>query len=359
MTRSGPNQDVNDPATIIDLAYQYQQDSDDKGNLLAQSNAQNPNVSGTAIIDISIPFKKTDGSTELLQGSSIDYDEEYTYDSDLVADSTIVTYVDLAERFRDYWETLNNVLNQLNDYDYLQENDIDPTGPFTTVFPGSIIRTHGSLTGIAYEQDSYSHSPAASLSTPAWTGIGPTNYNQLTYPQLLSTLPPIEVQRNVSGIMWDTNYWYDKYSDTSGSVVGANARFGKDEDWLPPLAQEYVQFYNNGPTTMDISLSIDITATFDVLFTTSYYSFAEINDINVYPDPLNGNKALLPSFIAHSELKPNPGGTTVLSTTRTIEIPPGKSAFIGCGASASTTFGGLDTVNISLVLNGKTLIHGV
>lgn len=361
MARVGPNQDINDPTTIIALTYDFQQQSNNYGNFLAQSIAQNPNTTGSPIINVSIPFKLTDGSTQLLEGSNIELSESiYIYNENLVSNATLITYINLAERFRDYWATLNNILAQLYDYDYLIEIDIDPEGPATGILPGGEIRIHGSLGGTSYNQFSYSHSPSSPLSIPTWIGNGLTNYNQLTYPQLSGILQSINISRSASEIGWDTIYWYDKSSDASGSVRGSSANFGKHEDNAPPLNEQYIQIYNNESTTMEISLSIDISATFDSRFSTSYASWAEIDDIDVYPNPFGGFKNLLSSYISHNEEKLSPGGTTILSTTRTIEIPPGKSAFIGGRTGAGTTFGDfitIGTVNITIILNDQTLIH--
>lgn len=352
MARVGPNQDINDPTTIIDLAYQYQQQSDFAGNMLAQSNSENPNVTGSPIVDVSIPFKRTNGSTQLLQGSNIDYDDGYIYNTDLVSDSTIITYVFLAERFRGYWEALNNILDQLNSYDYLEENNIESVSGIT----------YGSLGGTEYGQTSYSFSPSESLLIPTWQGSGLTNYNQSTYPQLLSALSTISIQRQQSlTLWWDTIYRYGKFIDNTGGVRSASAGFtGRAAGW--PLDQQYVQFYNSTSNPIEISLSIDISATFSVNFTTFYQSWAEIDDINSYPDPFGGIKAFLPSSISHSESKGSSGGTIILSTNRTVEIPSGKSAFIGASAGASTTFFEANppnngSISITITLNDQTITH--
>jgi hypothetical protein len=359
MARVGPNQDINDPTTIIDLLYQYQQQSNSMGNRLAQSNTQNPGATGSSIINVSIPFKRTDGSTQLLYGSDISYDDGYIYDTDLVEDSIIVTYVNLAERFRDYWETLNNVLDQLNSFYILQETNMDPEGPTTINFGNYITRTHGSLGGTSYDLYSYSYSPSESLVVPNWSGEGPISYNRLTYPQLLSELQNLSIQLSTIQTEWDTIYWYDKFTDTGGSTRNASASFGKDEDYSTSPDEEYVQFYNYGSGTMEITLSISISATFDTRFSTAYSSWAEIDDINVYPDPDGGNKFLLSSYLSDSEEKLSPGGTTTFFHSRTVEIPPGKSAFIGGTAGAGTTFGpsGVGTVNITMILDDKILTH--
>lgn len=342
MARIGPNQDINDPITIIDLAYKFQQQSNRKGDFLAQSNAQNPNVTGSPICDISIPFKMINGSIQSLQGDNIDYDEGYIYNTDLVSNATIITYINLAEQFRDYWKILNNILDQLNDYDYLQEIDIEPE---EIIVPDG---SHGTLGGTKYIKTSYSHLPSESLSIPEWKGIGPINYNQLTYPQLLSQLQTINVERNISEeIAWETNYLYSKAIDDTGDVRGAAAGLGSN----------YIQFYNNTLSPINISLFIDITAIFDSRFDTSYSSWAEISGVNCYP---TGNVWLLPSYISYNEEKLSPGGTTTLSTNRTIEIPPKKSAFIGASAGAGTTFGSfltIGTVNIEIVVKDQTLTY--
>lgn len=364
MTRTGPNQDINDPETIIELNYLFQQDSDIKGNFLAQSDAQNPNASGLPIIDVSIPFKMLDGSTELLFGRDIDVDDlgEFIYNSGLVFNGTIVTYVDLAERFRDYWNALNNILDQLADFDYSQDEDIEPNGPFTTVFPNGFVFSHGSLGGTAHDLSLYSHIPTESVETLEWDGVGPTDYNQLTYPQLLSALTSISILRNVSQISWNTDYSYSKDTDAFGGTRGANARFGKTEDFISNNEQQYVQFHNPGLTDMHISLSMSIVASFDTTFSAGVFSWAEIDNLNQYPEPFGGTKAFLSSWQTLSDTKTG-GGTLDINDTRVIVIPPGKSAFVGGGASANTTFFTEDKVVASVscvvTLNGKTITHSV
>ena len=236
MSRVGPNQDINDPTTIIDLAYQYQQDSEDKGNLLAQFNAQDPSVSGSPIVNISIPFKKIDGSTELLEGSDISYDGSYSYDTSLVANSTLVTYVSLAERFRVYWETLNDVLDQLGDYDYSQESGVNPEGPYEAPRSG-FSHFVGSYGGITFAETSYSHLPSSKLDTPTWSGSGPINYNQNTYPQLLHELNGVSGQRSLTEETWDTIYWYYKNIADSPFAGQGVTRFG-----VPPSIQAISEF---------------------------------------------------------------------------------------------------------------------
>ncbi|KKN98917.1 hypothetical protein LCGC14_0141620 [marine sediment metagenome] len=364
MARVGPNQDINDPTTIIDVAYQYQQQSNDFGDLLAQSLSQNPNATGDPIVDIVIPLRMEDGSTQFIRGVDISFsDNVHSYDTTLVASANILTYIDLAERFREYWNTLNNVVDQVNDFDYTIETTIDPIGP-TVSHPGTgQTRTHGSLGGTEYNEYSYTYSPLVSLSEPTWHGFGPTDYNQITYPELLSQLSIINLTRSLSSLItWETNYWYDKFSDSSGSLRSGSARFTKHEQYAPPISQQYIQFYNSGDITITISISMSIVSTFDTRFAASIASWAEIDDLNVYPNPFAGTKSLLSSYIIQSQELLSPGGTISLSDTRDVDIPPGKSAFVGCFGSSGTTFGGVATVgtiSVSLTLEDETITHAV
>ena len=364
MARVGPNQDVNDPTTIIDLAYKFQQSSDVFGNFLAQSNAKDKNViSGPPIFDVVIPFKIQDGSIGNIRGEDISFSNgKYIYNSGLVASANILTYVDLAELFRTYWNSLNNVLDQLADFDTVTETDIPAMDepPFTDA-QGRLIAL-GTLGGTEFDAYSVDYTPDNSLSIPSWSGVAPTDYNQGTYPQLLD-----EWQRvtNLSAfsepsLLWETNYWYSKRTDDVGSNRGALASMGKFEGNSPDNTNQYIQFYNNGTTSIDIELSIDVTALIDasLLNSISYASWAEIDDINTYPNPTGGDKTLLSSYISLSDDMPT--GVGSLSTTRTVTIPPGQSAFIGArGAAFTSTTPSVGLISITIVINGFTLIHSV
>lgn len=363
MARAGPNQDINDPTTIIDLTYQYQQDSVDKGNLLAQFNAQDSNVSGSPIVDISIPFKKIDGSTELLEGSDISYDGSYSYDTNLVANSTLVTYINLAERFRDYWETLNDVLDQIDDFATLEETSLAPDGPYYTSGSASLFE-YGSLGGITWTETEYTHSPSGSMDIPTWSGFGPINYNQNTYPQLLNELSNINMQRSSSSsTTWDTNYKYYKYEWDYLSVpfvfgIGKEISFGG----LPPTpGQEgYIQFYNSGPSSISISLALNAAGTFTlsgVVFDCSAFvaSVAEIKDRNDFP---TGNPDDQPSYQFDRDQILSGGGSVSASGSRIITIPSGQSAFIYMVATASANFDpSFSTIDLSITLEDKGLTY--
>lgn len=359
MARVGPNQDINDPTTIVDVLREFHITSLGAADFLASSNAQNPNVRNfSPLIEVSIPFQKVDGSTQLLLGSLSGVADTLILNSDLIFNSVINTYINLAERFRDYWEIFNNVLDQLNDFDFLGTTEIEEEE--TTVnLGGGQTRIHGSLGGTANTFSEFSHSPPQSLLTPDWTGDGPTDYNQNTYPQLITEVRKLNIQRTVLQRKWDTIYWFGKFTDGSGSVRSASARFGKSESFGPPLNEQYIQIHNSGLSIIEIELSLEISASFNTRFSAVLTSWAEIGDINVFPDPFGGFKFSLDSFISESQELLAPGGTINLDATRTVEIPPGKSVFMGCTAGASTTFGGssIASVDITLILDNQTITH--
>ncbi len=354
MARVGPNQDINDPTTIIQLAFEYQRVSDSFGVFLAISTEEDIDATGPPIIDISIPFRKLDGSIELLHATDIEkVSGKFIYDENLVSNAVINTYIFLAERFRDYWETLNSILSQINDWDTTNTSEIDPEGPIVvSIFGGTL--THGSLGGTLYNKQSVFYSPSDPLPTPTWTGVGPTNYNHITYPQLLSELPGINQTGDVDS--WETIYWYSQFVDNTGSQRSAESQFGKTEDFFS-IDKQYVQFFNDESFSIFVSLSIDMSATFTTNSSINISSWAEIGDRDNYPDPFLGQKSLLSSYLLQTQSVGVGGGAMSLSTSRTIEIPSGKSAFIGSRGAAFTGVwdSGTGLVNITLVMDGKEL----
>jgi len=357
MTRTGPNQDVNDPTTIIELAYEYNATSQSLGDFLAQSIAEDPSVTGSPIVDVSIPLKIEDGSSVLLYGSDITYDGTYHYDQDVVAKANILTYVGLAERFRDYWESLNAVIDSLSDFTTISETGISPEiyGSGISVFPYT--RTYGTSGGISYTLNSFTHSPTSSLETPEWYGSGDTNYNQATYPQLLSELQLIEVTRTFAiEDTWETNYRFELLVDDSGSQRSASLSCPLTNAYTSVLENQYVQIYNSTTSAINISLSADVTISTDDICSLGVGSFGEIDDLNIYPDPLLGDKSLLSSYMSSSKTT---SGADSLSHTRNISIPAGKSAFIGVGASVNFAafVGTYAIVDIVVTLNGYTFSY--
>ena len=354
MTRVGPNQDIIDPTTIIQLALKYQEQSDGLGIFLAKSIAQDLGATGPPIVDIFIPFSKSDGSIELLHAKDITkVDGELIYDKNLVSGSVINTYISLAELFRDYWDIMNSILDQLSDWSTTDITDIDPEDPFVVDIAGGTL-THGSLGGILYDKLSVSYLPSSSLPTPTWTGIGPTNYDYTTYPQLLSELFSVSQPGEVDS--WETVYWYSQFVDNTGGQRSAESQFGKTEDFFP-IDKQYVQFFNDQSFPVNISLSISMSATFTTNASIIIQSWTEIGDRNDYPNPFLGQKSLLSSYLSQAQFVGVGGGLMSLSSSRTIEIPPGKSAFIGSRGAGFTGVwdGGTGLVSITLVLDGKEL----
>lgn len=354
MARVGPNQDINDPETLINLAFHYQQTSDDKGDFLAQSNAQDPNVSGPPIVDVSIPFRIQDGSTVLLRGSDISRDDgEYIYDTDLVASAGIVTYVDLAERFREYWNLLNNVSGQLVDYEFSEDEDIEPHSFTTTIFDTTW--EIGSQGGTSYNLGRYTHSPTEPSEEPEWDGVGPADYNQLTYPQLLTELTRVGTHVNETILSWEEDYTYSKSTSHGGASVG----FTQHENFRHERfrEQQYVQFYNPGETDITISMSMTISSVFDTRFSANVTSWAEIQMRNVYPNPIAGFKSLLDSYQQTRIEHFRSDGPINISVNRTVVIPPNKSAFVGCRCGSGTGFTSEDliaSISASVTLEGHT-----
>ena len=182
MARVGPNQDINDANTLIELLLAYQTKSELIGNLLAQYLEEDITAEGPPIVNISIPRKLFDGSTQLLEGSDAKLFNQDEI-SNALSNSVLVTYVDLAERFRDYFEIFRETLLSISDTENTTE-EILPSVPGEEPFPGSYPTTLlGSEGGIETQIQTINFTISAP-DIPAWSGSGPTNYNSGTYPQL-------------------------------------------------------------------------------------------------------------------------------------------------------------------------------
>jgi len=340
MARVGPNQDINDSDTILSTATSYQNVSDIHGNLAAQSAAQNPSASGPPIVDISIPLKMSDGSTQQLDADDIGSPET----GELVSNATIVTYIDLPERFREYWELLNASLDQINDYEFLTEEDIDPE---IIIGGGGDDGELGTLGGTSFTLTSQTFFPSNQepKPTPEWTGEGPTNYNNITWPQLLSELGGIAIVANPPTITsWETDYRYMKSQRATsqpGAEIGSWA--GPDTEFAP--GDSSVQFYNDSASSIfiDYSASASYSAIARVIDPDPDPSFpdevtlgihaeswAEIRNLNDYPTGVMG--VHYPSFQQMSDFAVAGTGsveTVNVSISESVEVPPGKSVFIG------------------------------
>lgn len=344
MTRVGPNQDINNPESILEINWIYNDFSIRRGNVVAQSQAKDPDVSGPPIpSDVSIPFKLLDGSTKLLHGSNIDrvvvpeVGVFYIADNDLIGSGTLVTYIGLAERFRDYWEELNNAIGDIEDYVHLKVIDVDPQS-------NEGLGT-GSLGGQRYLLTKVVHvgGPGIIRQIPEWEGVGPTDYNEITFQQLLDELPIIAVTPVFLRTFWETIYRWEKTT--------LLVRFGQ----LSGGSTRFVQFHNLGPGTVEIDLSISITASYAGEFETELNSWAEISVVNNFP---TGSIPSLPSYESDTA-SDSGGGIISRNVSRTVVIPSERSAFIGLEAKVRNLESSVGGFSAVLILNGQELTHSV
>lgn len=382
MVRVGPNQDINNPATIIELSRLYDQSSDDLGRFLAESNAKDPNVSWKPIADVSIPFKMLDGSVKLFHGSGVNRDNAgsiLTYDTDLVANAVISTYVNLAERFRGYWVLFNNVLDQLADWSHISESIIMPGVFFNVTLDNGGTQSRGTLGGINITETTVTHlnlHPSSPL--PEWSGVGPTNYNAGTYPQLLKELDNVLVTRQTNISQIETNFKYLTWNDQPdilrflmSSLADSTFKVGSltITNEAAPNGQ-FVQLYNPTSSDVNVDFSLHIDASFDLgtvapgsLNTDigiSLISWAEIGTKNAFPTPSGNIKTNFPSTQISQFNFPGAngifGGTSFLDMNRTIVIPSERSAYVAGVAIALTVFTGGGSVNTTITLDSRELI---
>jgi len=357
MARVGPNQDINNPIDWIDIAYRLQVKSRAMGNHYAVSASQDPNVAGSPIVNVSVPLAMTDGSTYSFPSSDISFvGGQYVYDTNTIGNANILTYVNLAERFRGYWTSINAIIDTLSPFEYLIEEPIDPIPETTGYLPSVGTINHGSLGGTSYSEKAYGFTPSSSNPIPEWTGEGPTDYNSSTYPQLSGAIDSLNVVMGVTDSNdWDTIYYYSKTTDILGSTRGAQATMGRI--WPYGGLSEYIwiQIYNHESESVDVPISVSVSAYFDQAATLGGLSVAEIREINDYP---TGNPTLYPSFQQDSDSIPAGGGSASASHVRTVSIPAEKSAFIYARGSANSNFtpSGM-SINMSVAVNGYTITH--
>lgn len=355
MIRVGPNQDINDPTDIIRVGHDYQVRSDNVGIMLARSDAQDPNASGLPIVDIAIPFRLEDGSTDFIFGADLSEPVSgvFDYDKDMVARANIVTYVNLPELFREYWYTIRGAISGITDFFDLATQEKPGFGD-----PDDIYLDEVGILGTT-ESFYYLYTFIGTHSTyPIWSGLGPIDYNSFTFTQLLNVGSRIAV-----GMVpllqkeWDTNYWYEKQTTVFSDILSSYLGFGKfDSSPLPTdPTNEFVQFHNPFPSSIVVSLSVSMSSIHTSgNFILEYDSWAEIDDLDVFP---TGSLASLGSFI--QKVVVTASATKTLTDTRNIVIPPGKSAFIKALAAdnvftSDSTPGSYD---VTLILNGRSVSY--
>lgn len=350
MTRAGPNQDINNPKTIIALAHVFQVKSDTIGDYLAKSNAQSFYVNGPPIVDVFIPFNKTDGSIQNLHGTNIEQDgAEYLYDTNLVSNSIINTYINLAERFRSDWELLKSSAELLQNFENITDTEIIYPLPSTPI-PGNppIYTTSGTMEGVRYNYELTSFSTHIP-DTPVWSGSGPTNYNYNTYPQLDLEINNLQV--DISHILNPQEkiyYWIDVYKSVYDDFFS-----GDHEIWG---TNNFVR-YTTSSSDNDVQIQIPNFSNFDITININgEASYSRSSNVNMFSDEefvlVSSNVAIGPhdlpydfrNFVLEKDSDNVPRGLYLgptsaslsVSHNRDITIPPNRSAFITC----STAFRG-------------------
>jgi hypothetical protein len=358
INRVGPNQDINNPTSLIELAYAFQQKSNNFGTFFHIFQTQDINDwSGGPIFNINIPLLFEDGSTIEYPASEITSEDDIlVYDKNLWSNGLIITHINLPEKFRDYWSGINNILELVKD-GFIKETSISGTGPFVITFNPGETRTHGSLEGSHFLQADFI--PDQSNTTPEWSGSGPINYNSGTYPQLLNEVNNLNI-----GIVerpYDQNYWYDKYNDGFGSIVFSRAQFGKNLDFIPPLNQQWIQIHNYdllNSITVNISASVSING--ELSASASVHSVAEISGINEFPDGISSSFASYQQNITTIFGASGSPDSSFSTQSRSIEVPPDKSVFIRVLSVGASTFfsSGLNfDVTNSVTINSKTITN--
>lgn len=369
--RIGPNQDVNDPTTLIEVGYEFNRISENIGTALAISNTQNPEASGSKITDIIIPLQTSSGVVDF-DCKDITRDEEneefFHYDKILWSGGFINTYVNLAEKFRDYWNILNNTIDDLNVFsNTLTEQEgisLDDTG---NGFPpwDLYVVSSGYLESASFSL----FEPSESFDEPIWSGIGPINYNSGTYPQLLSEVLRLEVDTGL-GIWDEIYYWLNGRILNENNLGTANSESMQLEDDFVGINQsaspiKWVQIHNE--TNSNKTINLQATSTYDRISTTAFQanesviaeSYVIISGISFNP----GSSFFWYSVsgVRETEIQSNsetniagpfPDSINMsVNHTREIVIPPDLSAFIQMSSICS--FGGRmasGTINMSTLV---------
>ncbi|KKL47036.1 hypothetical protein LCGC14_2339580 [marine sediment metagenome] len=271
MARAGPNQDINDPTTLEDsriLATSTSVLAREKSELF---NGQT--LTDLQAVPITIELKLSDG-----QSVSVD-----SYQSSLWARTVLNTYIDQAERFRGYWNSLNAYANNIPDPDDIAtvyNMDIGPLDceitdtdryeqeppPFWRTFkaqtkicffPMTVEISGMSASGVGYDP----------LIEPTWSGNGPTNYNHNTYPQLLNEFgrltSAIGVMDTSVGIPSSGTLNY-RYTESTVHVIydfPTPNYFNRVVAAQSIRTEVFDTFFLNNPTLEDIQLDIEYSLT--------------------------------------------------------------------------------------------------
>lgn len=376
MARVGPNQDINDPTTILEVAFEYQQESNLIGDMLAKSIQVDPNATGPPIIDVFIPFKKTDGSTELLQGSDIEIDPNggFIFDEDLVFNSNILTYISLAERFRANFITLRDALLGISDVEDTDITNVDPTTESTTI--GFRTEDFGSKGGKIFTIDEIIFNKNIP-DIPIFSGSGPTSYNFGTYPQLLDLIESMTVNAFGTQEVIEEIYHFGELTgadeqfpagpfftqvETGASYNGIEDEFFLDFQKLFPEIQ--IPNLSSSDKTINISATADyIRALTGTVFFTTIDERAQVFLRHRIADFNSNDFSNVVIVQEIDEFNPFPGialsGTLNLSASldENIIIPPNKSLFFTVFAKSRTLLQRLVGTLETMTITQDCLVH--
>ncbi len=194
MARVGPNQDINDGTTLEDLRKVAEEtsvwanDHDEANSAITSIKATGIRVSpvNDRLIPISTLLQKQDGSSLAIDG----FTTSGTFvqsNLDEYEDAVINTYIDQAERFRGYYDSLVASARSWSPRSNGSISAITFSGVPIGVESGSL--NEGAITtNINYTQkDGYVGIIQSRIpSSIDWSGSGPVNYNSGTYTQLIN-----------------------------------------------------------------------------------------------------------------------------------------------------------------------------
>ena len=361
MARVGPNQDINDPTTILEVGKHFYDKSVSIGILRAVSDTQNPYASGSPTPTIIIPLKIIDGSTYDLQCSRIT--DTFTVDELKLSQSVINTYINLAERFREYWELVRLNILSLTDFGTVDPTPVDAIPSTGT---GDPHYTSGSLGGTHYEVMSTSFDTDV-IDIPVGSGCGLTDYNYHTYPQLLNALSQLSASQNTAYYSVDEIYYWLKIQEETPDIPPhGNSRIMAYDSFPQVGAIQIPNFSHttNKIVTLTGSASYNRTANLPAPHFYTVYQESVRTKSEVAIDNHDTDFSAL-SFITQEEQDNIPPGlywwnfsvSIAVNHNREIVIPPNKSAFIIFFAQVYAEIGQFVGVPGSLQMNGTSLIE--
>lgn len=233
-------------------------------------------VTGALATPISILFK-------LLSGENIAIASNQSFDWE---QATINTYINQPERFRNYWRIINNFANSIshdNDipteyvFDIGDENcsttiiddvldDREDERTLTRKFQQRICTFPLDLEITSLEQPSVEYDR---LDEPIWIGVGPINYNAITYPQLqdefINLINAIQLISNtvVSSIDYDATFRYQEqilhftYSNMTQHPLSPVSFTSASQSLDDGEASPYFFIFN--PTEEDLEITVFVS----------------------------------------------------------------------------------------------------